>query len=84
MSFFKKKHPNYKTKEGYVQHYNPKSPDARENGYSPVHRDVARKIVKRDLKENEVVHHKDGNKVNNKKSNLAVMTKAQHYRIHHR
>ncbi len=83
MSLFKKKHPDYTTKEGYVQHYNPKSPDARENGYSPVHRDVARKKIKRALREDEVVHHKDGNKLNNKKRNLEVMTKSEHYRIHH-
>ncbi len=83
MSLFKKKHPDYKTKEGYVQHYNPKSPDARENGYSPVHRDVARKIVKRDIGPDEVVHHKDGNKLNNKKSNLEVITRSEHYKKHH-
>ncbi len=83
MLLFKKRHPDYKTKEGYVQHYNPKSPDARENGYSPVHRDVARKKIKRDLREDEVVHHKDGNKLNNKKRNLEVMTKSEHYKTHH-
>lgn len=83
MFFLKKRHPNYITKEGYEQQYNPKSPDARENGYSPVHRDVARKMLKRDLREDEVVHHKDGNKLNNKKQNLEVMTKSEHYKIHH-
>ena len=83
MSLFKKKHPDYKTKEGYAQHYNPTSPDARENGYSPAHRDVARKKIKRDIGPNEVVHHKDGNKLNNKRSNLEVITKSEHYKKHH-
>jgi hypothetical protein len=39
-------------------------------------------MLGRDLKPNEVVHHKDGNKLNNKKNNLEVMTKAEHYKIH--
>ena len=28
------------------------------------------------------VHHKDGNKLNNRRSNLVVVTKSQHYKIH--
>lgn len=84
MSLFKKKYPNYITKEGYEQHYNPKSPDARENGYAPVHRDVARKKIGRDLRADEVVHHKDGNKSNNKKRNLEVLTRSEHYKIHNK
>lgn len=82
MKLNKKKHPNYFTKEGYEQHYNPKSPDARENGYSPVHRDAARKKIKRNLRPDEVVHHIDGNKNNNSKKNLEVLTRSEHYKRH--
>lgn len=81
---FSKRHPNYLNKDGYEQHYNPSSPDARWNGYSPVHRDVARKKIKRAIKPYEVVHHKDGNKTNNRKSNLVVITRKQHFKVHHR
>jgi len=84
MWFFKKKPENYINKEGYEQHYNPKSPDARKDGYSPVHRDVARKIIKRDIEPYEVVHHKDGNKLNNKKRNLEVITRSEHYKKHNK
>ena len=31
MSIFKKKHPEYKTTEGYIQHYNTKSTEASDN-----------------------------------------------------
>lgn len=82
MGLFSKRNKNYQTKEGYIQHYNPKSPDARNNGYSPIHRDVARKKNKRNINENEVVHHKDGNKLNNKKKNLEIMTKSEHNKLH--
>ncbi len=82
MRFFRRKSRTYVTKEGYIQHYNPKSPDARNNGFSPVHRDVARKMIGRKIKTNEVVHHIDGNKLNNKKSNLVVLTRSQHYKVH--
>ena len=77
-----RRHKKYVTKEGYVQHFNPKSPDARGNGYAPLHRDIARKKINRNIGVNEVVHHKDGNKLNNRRSNLIVVSKAQHYRIH--
>ena len=40
----------YTNKNGYRQHYNPKSPEARNSGFSPVHRDVARKKYNRDIK----------------------------------
>ena len=79
MGLFKK---SYTTKEGYKQHYNPSSPDARKNGFSPVHRDAARKKYKRDIKPNEVVHHRDGNKKNNSWNNLQIMTRSQHYKHH--
>lgn len=34
--------------------------------------------------ENWIVHHKDGNKSNNKVSNLEIMTKGEHTSLHHR
>ncbi len=82
MGLFSRKHKSYKTKEGYIQIYKPKSPSARENGYAPKHRVVAEKMLGRPLSNNEVVHHKDGNKTNNRKSNLKVMTKEEHFKLH--
>lgn len=72
----------YTTKEGYRQHYNPSSPDARRDGYAPVHRDSARAKYKRDIKPNEVVHHRNGNKRDNRWRNLEIMTRSEHAKLH--
>lgn len=77
-----RRHKPYVAPNGYKYHYNPKSPDANCYGYAPVHRDVARKALGRDFKPNEVVHHIDGNKLNNRKNNLKVMTDSEHYKLH--
>ena len=79
-----RRHKSYVTKEGYLQKFKPKSPEAREDGYVAVHRDVASKKIGRPLRPNEVVHHIDGNKRNNRPSNLQVMTRKQHWAIHNR
>ena len=57
-----------------------------ENGYYRycdsdrlVHRYVAeRYVVGRKLRPGEVVHHKNGNKLDNRSSNLEVMTEEEH------
>ncbi len=49
-----------------------------------VHRAVVEKIFGRTLDENEIVHHRDGNKRNNRFSNLQVCSRSQHFWIHKR
>ena len=77
------RHRSYITNEGYKQVYNPSSPEARSDGYVAVHRDVACRKIGRPLRANEVVNHRDGNKRNNRASNLQVMTRKQHWKVHH-
>jgi hypothetical protein len=46
------------------------------------HRAVAEQKLGRPLKRGEIVHHIDGDYLNNDPDNLAVMTQADHIRIH--
>lgn len=47
-----------------------------------VHRLVAEQMLGRELLPGEVVHHIDGNKHNNDPSNLQVLTRSEHIRLH--
>lgn len=46
------------------------------------HRYVASCILGRPLRSDEVVHHKDGNKLNNDPSNLEIMSATAHKKLH--
>lgn len=46
------------------------------------HRKIMRLKLGRPLRQDEVVHHKDGNPLNNKPSNLVVMSRSEHTRLH--
>lgn len=48
------------------------------------HRRIMRLKLGRDLRDDEVVHHIDGNPLNNKPSNLEVMSRSEHTRMHMR
>jgi len=59
-----------------------------ENGYKRykdsgklVHRHVAEMMVGGKIREEDVVHHKDGNKLNNKRSNLRTMSRSAHSKL---
>lgn len=80
--FSRQKHKSYRTKEGYNQIYAPNSPSARSNGYAPEHRVVAEQALGRQLRSNEVVHHKNGIKTDNRAENLRIMKRKEHSKLH--
>lgn len=60
-----------------------------ENGYLRfkdsnryVHIWVMRKKLNRHLKKGEIVHHINGNKKDNSDTNLIILNKEQHYKLH--
>ena len=52
------------------------------NSGKSVHRYVASKKVGGKIGRGRVVHHKDGNKLNNRRSNLRVMSRSSHSKLH--
>lgn len=46
------------------------------------HRYVMQNHLGRELNSNEIVHHKDGNKFNNDISNLEIVSRSEHMKMH--
>ena len=63
----------YKDKKGYPRW---------SNSGRLVHRDVASNMIGGSIGKGRVVHHKDGNKSNFRKSNLTVMSRSDHSSLH--
>ena len=88
LSLFKKRckqchHQKNHKINNYVELYMPTHHLARDNGYVYEHYLVAEKMLGRELKKGETVHHKDRNRSNNDPSNLMVFkTNADHSRFH--
>ena len=67
---------------GYKAVYCPDHPKAWKTGWIHVHRIVMEQKIGRLLAPNEVVHHKDHNKLNNSIDNLELLTKSEHAKEH--
>lgn len=69
-------------KDGYIEVYNPSHNFASKDGYVLEHRLVMEKCINRLLNKNEVVHHKNHNRQDNRIENLQLMTVSEHARLH--
>lgn len=86
---WKRLNPNrkaYKDKifvSGYFYLYKPEHPNAIKKGrYIAEHRWVLEKKIGRYLEKNEIAHHTNGDKKDNRKENLEVMTASDHMKMH--
>lgn len=76
-------HCGYKmTHNGYRSWHEPKHANADKSGYVREHILAMTRYLNRPLEVGEIVHHIDGNKLNNQIENLMLTTKAEHIRIH--
>lgn len=86
---WKRANPNkkaYKEKifvSGYYYLYKPEHPNAiKGKRYIAEHRHVLEQKIGRYLLSNEIAHHIDGNKQNNKPENLEVLIASEHSKYH--
>ena len=67
-----------KTSGGYIQVYSPTHPCASSKGYVLEHRLEMEEHIGRILEPDEIVHHIDGDKINNDISNLEMVDRRAH------
>jgi hypothetical protein len=52
------------------------------NSGMPVHKAVAQNKIGRELRDGEVIHHNNGDKTDFRKSNVSVMSRSFHSKLH--
>lgn len=67
---------------GYILEYCPTHPRTQSNGYMPQHRLLMEVHLGRFLGDDEVVHHKNGDRQDNRIENLEVMSRRAHAGMH--
>jgi len=73
-----------KISDGYILLYKPEHPMARKDGYILKHRLIMAKKLRRNLVKNEVIHHINGNRIDNQIKNLKLYkTSGKHIMKNH-
>lgn len=85
--YLMEKHPRWRggrriNHNGYVEIRNHNHHRSRKNGYVFEHILVAEKMIGRKLFENEIVHHKNEIKTDNRPENLEVLKRSYHTVLH--
>jgi hypothetical protein len=75
--YLKKTQGRVKNSSGYILIYQPEHPHATKAGQVLEHRVVMEKMIGRYLKPHENVHHKNGDRTDNKPTNLELWIKRQ-------
>lgn len=68
--------------DGYISIYFPDHPKSSKDGYVMEHVLIMECVLGRRIADNEIVHHKNAIKTDNKVSNLEVMTASEHMSYH--
>lgn len=71
-----------KRSDGYVCVYFPDHPKSTKDGYIMEHDLIMECLIGRYLRDDEVVHHKNKIRDDNRKENLQLMTFSEHARLH--
>jgi len=67
---------------GYIYVHCPNHPNSNHKGYVLEHRYVMSKNIKRPLRDNEIVHHINGDTTDNRIENLILMLHGEHSAMH--
>lgn len=71
-----------KRSDGYIAVYFPDHPKSNKDGYIMEHILVMECLIGRHLNENEVVHHRNHKRDDNRAENLQLMSKKEHMSLH--